>query len=122
MLPAFCFFSEPWGGVYDTMMTMEKSSRYGAFPEKVYAVVARIPRGSVLTYKEVARRAGYPGAARAVGNALNKNPDMKKVPCHRVVRSDGVPGGYARGTAKKRSILRKEGALGRDGKARLAGL
>ncbi len=98
---------------------MKKLPQISIFTEKVYAVVARIPRGSVLTYKEVARRAGYPGAARAVGNALNKNPDTKKVPCHRVVRSDGTPGGYARGTAKKRSILKKEGAVGRDGKIRL---
>lgn len=100
---------------------MKKSLHSSTFTERVYAVVARIPRGSVLTYKEVARRAGYPGAARAVGNALNKNPDTGKVPCHRVVRSDGVPGGYARGASKKLSILKKEGALGRDGKARFAG-
>ena len=81
------------------------------FTEKVYAVVARIPRGSVLTYKEVASRAGRPKAYRAVGNIMHNNPDMKRVPCHRVVRSDGTPGGYARGTAKKIAILRREGAL-----------
>jgi len=102
---------------------MKKSSPhspFGTFTRRVYAVVAKIPKGSVLTYGEVARRAGYPGAARAVGNALNRNPDTKKVPCHRVVRSDGVPGGYARGAAKKLAILKREGALGPDGKARLA--
>ncbi len=82
-----------------------------SFTEKVYAVVAKIPRGSVLTYQEVARRAGRPRAYRAVGNIMNKNPDTKKVPCHRVVRSDGTVGGYARGTAKKIAILRREGAL-----------
>jgi len=81
------------------------------FTEKVYAVVSRIPKGSVLTYKEVARRAGSPDAARAVGNIMHNNPDTKKVPCHRVVRSDGTPGGYARGTRKKIEILRREGAL-----------
>lgn len=89
-----------------------------AFTAKVYAVVAKIPRGSVLTYGEVARRAGRPGAARAVGNIMHNNPDTKKVPCHRVVRADGTPGGYARGTAKKVAILRREGALGPDGRAR----
>jgi len=81
------------------------------FKEKVYAVVAKIPRGKTLTYQEVARRAGSPHAYRAVGNITNKNPDTKKVPCHRVVRSDGDPGGYARGRAKKIAILRREGAI-----------
>lgn len=82
-----------------------------SFKEKVYAVVAKIPRGKVLTYKEVARRAGSPNAYRAVGNIMHNNPDTKKVPCHRVVRSDGDPGGYARGRAKKIAILKKEGAV-----------
>lgn len=79
------------------------------FTEKVYAVVAKIPKGCVLTYKEVARRAGNASAARAVGNIMHNNPDTKKVPCHRVVRSDGTPGGYARGSQKKIVILKKEG-------------
>jgi len=81
-----------------------------SFTEKVYAVVAKIPRGSTMTYQEVARRAGSPHASRAVGNIMHHNPDTVKVPCHRVVRSDGTPGGYARGTAKKVAILRREGA------------
>ncbi len=81
------------------------------FTEKVYAVVAKIPRGKTMTYGEVARRAGNPRAARAVGNIMHNNPDTKKVPCHRVVRSDGTVGGYARGTKKKIEMLRKEGAL-----------
>lgn len=63
-----------------------------------------------MTYAEVARRAGNPRASRAVGNIMHHNPDTKKVPCHRVVRSDGTPGGYARGTRRKIAILRREGA------------
>ena len=82
-----------------------------SFTEKVYAVVAKIPKGSVMTYQEVARRAGRPKAYRAVGNIMNKNPDTTKVPCHRVVRSDGTPGGYARGAKKKIEILRRESAF-----------
>ena len=89
------------------------------FIERVYAVVAKIPKGRVLTYGEVARRAGYAGAARAVGNALSKNDDTKAVPCHRVVRADGTPGGYAWKPAKKIELLRREGALLPSGKARL---
>ena len=81
------------------------------FTEKVYAVVAKIPRGKTMTYREVAARAGNPRAARAVGNIMHNNSDTKKVPCHRVVRSDGSVGGYARGTKKKIEILRREGAL-----------
>ncbi|MEK9180509.1 MAG: MGMT family protein [Patescibacteria group bacterium] len=81
-----------------------------SFKQKVYNVVRRIPRGKVLTYKEVARRAGSPRAYRAVGNVLNKNRDPK-VPCHRVIRSDGSVGGYASGTRKKVAILKKEGAI-----------
>ncbi|MGC9599513.1 MAG: MGMT family protein [Minisyncoccia bacterium] len=87
------------------MKTSQKS-----FSEKVYAVVAKIPRGQTLTYKEVARRAGSPRAYRAVGNILNKNRNPK-VPCHRVVRSDGDPGGFAWGRKKKIMMLRREGAL-----------
>ncbi len=81
------------------------------FTEKVYAVVAKIPRGSTMTYQEVACRAGRPNAYRAVGNIMHHNPDTAKVPCHRVVRSDGTPGGYARGTRRKVAILRREGAF-----------
>jgi methylated-DNA-[protein]-cysteine S-methyltransferase len=81
------------------------------FTEKVYAVVARIPRGKTMTYKEVARRAGRPNAYRAVGNIMHRNPDTKRVPCHRVVRSDGDPGGFARGRKMKIMMLTREGAL-----------
>ena len=82
-----------------------------SFKEKVYAVVAKIPKGQTMTYQQVARLAGSPNAYRAVGNIMNKNPDTKKVPCHRVVRSDGTPGGYARGTSRKIAILKREGVV-----------
>ncbi len=80
------------------------------FTEKVYAVVKKIPEGKVLTYKEVAKRAGRPLAARAVGNILNKNYD-KSIPCHRVIRSNGKAGGYNRGSSKKLIILKREGVV-----------
>lgn len=79
------------------------------FKERVLKVVAKIPKGKTLSYKEVARRAGNPRAARAVGNIMNKNYDPK-VPCHRVIRSDGSIGGYRSGAKKKIQILKKEGA------------
>jgi O-6-methylguanine DNA methyltransferase len=80
-----------------------------AFTARVYTVVAKIPRGRVFTYGEVARRAGNAGAARAVGNIMHHNPDTAKVPCHRVVRSDGSTGGYARDARKKITLLKSEG-------------
>lgn len=61
-----------------------------------------------MTYKEVAERIGRPNAFRAVGNVLNKNQD-KKVPCHRVIRSDGKIGGYNGIQGKKEKLLKKEG-------------
>ncbi len=80
------------------------------FAEKVYAVVAKIPRGKTLTYAEVARRAHNPKAYRAVGNILNKNRDPK-MPCHRVVRTGGDTGGFAWGRKRKIMMLRREGAI-----------
>ena len=80
------------------------------FKNKVLEVVRQIPKGSVLTYKEVAKKAGKSKAYRAVGNILNKNHDSK-IPCHRVIRSDGSTGGYSRGLKNKINLLKKEGAI-----------
>ncbi len=78
------------------------------FQKKVYEAVKKIPRGKVLSYLEVAARLKKPGAARAVGNALNRNFD-KRIPCHRVIKSGGFVGGYRSGIKKKKEILQKEG-------------
>ena len=80
------------------------------FKEDVYKIVRKIPRGRVLTYKEVARLAGRPKSSRAVGNVLNKNKNPD-IPCHRVIRSDGKIGGYNQGAKKKEILLKKEGAI-----------
>lgn len=80
------------------------------FEQRVLHVVKKIPRGQVLTYQDVARRAGSPLASRAVGQILKQNYDLR-IPCHRVIRSDGALGGYNRGVANKRRILKKEGAI-----------
>jgi methylated-DNA-[protein]-cysteine S-methyltransferase len=86
------------------------------FKNKVYEIVKRIPLGKLLTYKEVARLAGYPRAFRAAGNALNKNPNLKMIPCHRVIKSDGQIGGYRYGRKRKVSLLKKEGVIIKKGK------
>ena len=82
-----------------------------SFQEKVYKIVMKIPEGRIMTYKEVAKTAGSPLAFRAVGNALNKNPDLKTIPCHRVIKSDGRIGGYNRGGRKKIALLKREGII-----------
>ncbi len=79
-----------------------------SFKDEVYFVVRGIPRGKTLSYKEVATLAGRPRACRAVGNILNKNHDPK-IPCHRVVRSNGKVGGYNGGSKRKIEILLAEG-------------
>lgn len=81
------------------------------FMRTVYHVVATIPKGSVMTYAQVARALGNPRATRAVGNALNRNPLAPRVPCHRVIRSDGSIGGFASGSDQKLRLLRREGSL-----------
>lgn len=65
------------------------------FHRKVYAVTRAIPPGAVLTYGEVARRLGEPGAARAVGQALGRNPFAPVIPCHRVLAAGGRSGGFS---------------------------
>lgn len=84
----------------------------GGFRGRALRACGEIPRGEVITYAELARRAGSPGAARAAGSAMAANPLPVVIPCHRVVRSDGGLGDYsAGGTAEKRRMLRAEGAL-----------
>jgi O-6-methylguanine DNA methyltransferase len=78
------------------------------FERRVYTVVRRIPRGAVRSYRWVAEQLGDLRLARAVGNALHRNPDTRRTPCHRVIRSDGTLGGYAKGSTRKRALLRRE--------------
>jgi len=81
------------------------------FQRKVWAYLSKIPRGSVKTYSQVAQGIGKPLAVRAVANAIGKNPNAPKIPCHRVVRSDGSLGGYSGkgGLKTKKLLLKKEG-------------
>ena len=90
-----------------------------SFSEKIHLIVRKIPRGKVATYGEIARAIGRPQATRAVGNALNKNPHAPQVPCHRIVRSDGLVGGYAKGVKAKVKILEEEGIKVQRGRINL---
>lgn len=81
------------------------------FSARVKEIVAQIPPGSVLTYAAVAAKAGNPKAARAVAMIMSKNYDVK-IPCHRVIRSDGTLGGYNRGgEVGKAKKLKDEGYI-----------
>jgi AraC family transcriptional regulator of adaptative response/methylated-DNA-[protein]-cysteine methyltransferase len=88
--------------------------RATAFQHQVWRELRKIPRGRTRSYGEVARRLGRPTAARAVARACASNRVAVLVPCHRVVAGDGSLGGYRWGTARKRALLEKEGALGAD--------
>ncbi len=82
-----------------------------SFQKLVWEELTRIPKGSVITYAELARRIGRPKAVRAVANAVGKNPLAPAVPCHRVIRSDGSLGGYSAkgGVKRKKALLKSEG-------------
>ncbi len=91
------------------------------FQEKVYKLAQQIPKGKVATYKQLAKLAGNVKAARAVGMSMSRNTDIKKVPCHRVVASDGQLTGYAFGGINaKKALLQKEGVIFAHNKVDLA--
>jgi O-6-methylguanine DNA methyltransferase len=98
---------------YDCIMSQIKKFQK-SFKDRVQEVVKKIPKGKVLTYGEVALRAGAKGASRAVGSIMSHNDD-KNIPCHRVVRSDGKVGDYngirgkSTGSNGKMILLKKEG-------------
>jgi methylated-DNA-[protein]-cysteine S-methyltransferase len=94
-----------------TLETAIKSGKLAEpmnFNQKVWAMTARVPAGQVVTYADIAKALGTRGY-RAVGNALNRNPYAPKVPCHRVVGSDGSLTGFAGGIPAKRRLLSREG-------------
>ncbi|MGD0423932.1 MAG: MGMT family protein [Candidatus Bathyarchaeia archaeon] len=91
-----------------------------SFSERVWKLMATIPRGKVTTYRFIAKKLKT-NAYRAVGNACRNNPYAPRVPCHRVVKSDGTIGGFAGKTSgktvqKKVELLRREGVQVKDGK------
>ena len=83
------------------------------FKDKVYKIVSKIPKGKVMTYGQVAKLAGNPKAARAVGLFMKTNPNAPIVPCHRVVAADGSLTGYsgAGGIKRKKEMLLAEGVI-----------
>ena len=90
--------------------TLNKDFRGTKFEKKVWNYLITIKKGSIKTYKQVAIAINRPKSARAVANAVGKNPLSPKIPCHRVIRSDGGLGGYSGtgGKKKKLQMLRAE--------------
>jgi AraC family transcriptional regulator of adaptative response/methylated-DNA-[protein]-cysteine methyltransferase len=80
------------------------------FQIKVWEALLRIPAGAVVSYEDIAARIGMPSAARAVSNAVARNPIPVIIPCHRVIRKAGDLGGYHYGTARKKALLGWEAA------------
>jgi methylated-DNA-[protein]-cysteine S-methyltransferase len=92
-------------------MTIDVDKLSGTeFQKSVWRALLEIPRGEIVSYKELAQRIGRPDAVRAVANAVGKNPMAPTIPCHRVVRSDGTLGGYSGpgGTRTKKKLLAAE--------------
>ena len=83
------------------------------FQKKVWNYLKTIRKGTVKSYKQVAIAINRPKSARAVANAVGKNPFAPKIPCHRVIRSDGSLGGYSGkgGIKTKKKLLKKEGII-----------
>ncbi len=98
---------------------MAKKQLIPKFYQKCYNIARKIPKGKVTTYKEIAKALKNPKASRAVGNAMNKNPFAPKVPCHRVIKSNGQIGGFASSTKNKIKLLKKEGIIIKNNKINL---
>ena len=83
------------------------------FQKKVWEQLKKIPIGKTKSYKEIALAIGHPNSSRAVANACGKNPRPIEIPCHRVIRSDGLVGGYSGpgGAQAKTRLLKKEKAF-----------
>lgn len=81
------------------------------FQARVWRALAEVPAGATISYGEMAKRAGEPGAAQAAGVALNRNPMPLVLACHRVIGADGALVGFGGGLERKGWLLRHEGAL-----------
>ena len=131
VLPAYHQNKEHWntvildGSIPDDVIKRMIAESYDLVTDsptkRIYEAVKKIPKGKVATYADVAEMAGDRKMARAVGNALHKNPDPSTIPCHRVVNSKGeLAGEYAFGGAwKQAQILESEGVEITEGKVNL---
>ena len=95
-------------GTYHSRKIPVNWNLFGPFEKQVLKTLQRIPSGKTISYSALARRSGHPRAARAVGNALNRNPIPILIPCHRVIHKDGSLGKYRGGSKWKQKLLTLE--------------
>lgn len=93
----------------DTTPALPLAPAGSPFQRDVWEALQRVPRGSTISYRDLALEAGHPKAIRAVANACGANPIIILIPCHRVVRSDGSIGGFSAGVTYKERFLAREG-------------
>ncbi len=96
----------------------ENEDNVANFKERVYHILAKVPKGKAITYKRLAELAGNRKAARAVGSLMRKNKDPGKIPCYKVVKSSGEIGRYSAkgGVNKKIELLKKDGIKIKNGR------
>lgn len=108
-LPVFDELERYFGGGLERFRSRVDLSPVSGFRRRILEALRRVPYGTVVSYGDLARRVGKPGAARAVGGAMRTNPVAILVPCHRVTAHDGSLGGFSAGLDKKRALHRIEG-------------
>lgn len=105
------YFGGDRGALARIDWSLDGAASGNGFQTRVWRALAEIPAGVTISYGEMAKRAGEPGAAQAAGVALNRNPIPLVLPCHRVVGADGAMVGFGGGLERKTWLLRHEGAL-----------
>ena len=115
---AFAWLARYFGGGRPGLSGLRLAPEGTAFQLEVWRALCDITYGALVTYGELVARLGRPGASRAVGAAVGRNPISVIIPCHRVVGADGSLTGYAGGIERKTWLLRLERAAGTQGKAR----
>jgi methylated-DNA-[protein]-cysteine S-methyltransferase len=105
------YFAGDQGALGRVPWSLDGAVAADGFQARVWKALADIPAGLTISYGEMAKRAGEPGAAQAAGVALNRNPIAVVLPCHRVVGADGAMVGFGGGLERKTWLLRHEGAL-----------
>jgi methylated-DNA-[protein]-cysteine S-methyltransferase len=105
------YFAGDQSALHRIPWSLDGAAAGDGFQARVWKALAEIPAGLTISYGEMAKRAGEPGAAQAAGVALNRNPIAVVLPCHRVVGADGAMVGFGGGLKRKTWLLRHEGAL-----------
>ena len=105
------YFAGDMAALDRTRWSLDGAVAGDGFQARVWRALADVPAGRIISYGEMARRAGEPGAAQAAGVALNRNPIALVLACHRVVGADGAMVGFGGGLERKTWLLRHEGAL-----------